>query len=70
MPENAVRNMYYIGYTSTIGGGEDGLVFDYLNWCYGAEEDESDTVAYPVGYFFSGDNEDEAYVVTTSAEVL
>lgn len=68
MPENAVRNMYYIGYTSTIGGGEDGLVFDYLNWCYGAEEDESGTVAYPVGYFFSGDNEDEAYVVTTSAE--
>ncbi len=67
-PENAVRNMYYIGYTSAIAGGEDGLVFDYLNWCYGAGEDESDTIAYPVGYFFSGDNGDEAYVVTAPAE--
>lgn len=67
-PENAVRNMYYIGYTSAISGGEDDTVFSYLNWCYGAEEDEEDTVAYPVGYFFNGDNEDENYIVYTSPE--
>lgn len=67
-PENAVRNMYYIGYTSAISGGEDDTVFSYLNWCYGAEEDEEDTVAYPVGYFFSGDNGDEDYVVYTTQE--
>lgn len=66
-PENAVRNMYYIGYTSAIAGGEDDTVFSYLNWCYGAE-DEEDLIAYPVGYFFSGDNEDEDYVVYTSQE--
>lgn len=67
-PENAVRNMYYIGYTSAISGGEDDTVFSYLNWCYGAEEEGEDMVAYPVGYFFSGDNEDEDYVVYTSQE--
>lgn len=67
MPVNAVRNMYYIGYTSAISGGEDDTVFSYLNWCYGAE-DEEDVVAYPVGYFFSGDNEDEDYIVYTSQE--
>lgn len=66
-PENAVRNMYYIGYTSAISGGEDDTVFSYLNWCYGAEEEE-DTVAYPVGYFFSGDDGDEDYVVYTTQE--
>lgn len=68
MPENAVRNMYYIGYTSAISGGEDDTVFSYLNWCYGAEDEEEDPVAYSVGYFFSGDNEDEDYVVYTTRE--
>lgn len=66
--DNAVRNMYYIGYTSSIAGGEgDDTVFEYLNWCYGAEE-ETDVIEYPVGYFFSGNNEDEAYVITAAAE--
>lgn len=68
MPENAVRNMYYIGYTSAISGGEDDTVFSYLNWCYGAEEEEEDTVSYPVGYFFSGDNADPDYVVCAPRE--
>lgn len=67
-PENAVRNMYYIGYTSAVAGGEDGLVFEYLDWCYGAGENESDTVEYPVGYFFSGDDGDADYIVTVPAE--
>ncbi|MDE7223427.1 MAG: extracellular solute-binding protein [Acetatifactor sp.] len=67
-PVNAVRNMYYIGYTSAISGGEDDTVFSYLNWCYGADDAEENTVGYPVGYFFSGNNEDEDYIVYTSQE--
>lgn len=67
-PDNAVRNMYYIGYTSAIAGGDSDLVFEYLDWTYGAEEDEEDTIEYPVGYFFSGDDEDEDYIITAPAE--
>lgn len=52
-PDNVVRNMYYIGYTSAISGGEDDTVFEYLDYCYGAEDGE-DTVEYPLDYFFSG----------------
>ncbi len=68
MPENVVRNMYYIGYTSVIAGGDDDTVFEYLDWCYGAEEDEEDVIDYPVGYFFSGDEDDEDYVITACSE--
>ena len=67
-PDNAVRNMYYIGYTSAIAGGDSDVIFDYLDWTYGAEEDEEDTIEYPVGYFFSGDNSDEDYIITAPAE--
>ena len=67
-PDNVVRNMYYIGYTSTIAGGEDDTVFSYLNWCYGAEEEEEDLIAYPVGYFFSGEEDDEDYIVYTTED--
>ena len=67
-PDNVVRNMYYIGYTSAIAGGDSDVIFDYLDWTYGAEEDEEDTIEYPVGYFFSGDNSDEDYVITAPAE--
>lgn len=69
MPENAVRNMYYIGYTSVIAGGDSDVVFDYLDWTYGAA-DEEDTVEYPLGYFFSGDNADENYVITAYEDQL
>jgi spermidine/putrescine transport system substrate-binding protein len=68
MPENVVRNMYYIGYTSVISGGDDDMVYDYLRWCYEAEDDEEDVVEYPLGYFFSGDNSDEDYILTVPAE--
>lgn len=70
MPENAVRNMYYIGYTSVIGGGESDVIFEYADWCYSASDDEEDVVEYPLGYFFSGDNADEDYVLTVPAEQL
>lgn len=69
--DSAVRNMYYIGYTSSIAGAEgDTTVFDYMNWCYGAEDSDTDTIDYPVGYFFSGDNADTDYVITASAEQI
>ena len=69
-PDNAIRNMYYIGYTSVIAGGDDERIFAYADWCYGAEEDEEDVVEYPLGYFFSGDAEDEDYYITAPAEQL
>lgn len=68
MPENAVRNMYYIGYTSVISGGDDDTVYQYLNWCYAAEDEEEDTIEYPVGFFFTGDNADEDYVLVTAED--
>lgn len=67
-PDNAIRNMYYIGYTSVISGGDDERVFEYMDWNYGAEEDEEAVVDYPVGYFFSEDPEDEAYILTVPEE--
>ena len=69
-PDNVIRNMYYIGYTSVIAGGEDNRIFDYIDWCYGAEDGEEDTAQYPLGYFFSGDSEDENYVITTTSDQL
>ena len=59
--------MYYIGYTSVISGGDDGRIFEYLEWTYGAEDDTEDVTEYPEGYFFSGDPEDEDYILTVPA---
>lgn len=70
MPESAVRNMYYIGYTSVISGGDSDVVYDYVKWTYEADEDETDTVEYPLGHFFSGDSSDENYVITTSKDQI
>ena len=69
-PDNVIRNMYYIGYTSAVSGGEDERIFEYLDWNYGAEEDEEDPVDYSVGYFFSGEEGNEDYVLTVPAEQL
>ena len=67
-PDNAIRNMYYIGYTSVIAGGEDDRIFEYADWNYGAEEDESEVEDYPLGYFFSGDPDDADYVLQAPKE--
>lgn len=68
--DNAVRNMYYIGYTASIAGNEaDDTIYEYMNWCYGADE-EDDIMEYPVGYFFSGDNSDENYILQASASQM
>lgn len=58
-PENAVRNMYYIGYTSAIAGD---AVYEYMEWNYGAEEDAEQTFEYDVSYFFG-----EGYTLTVDA---
>lgn len=75
-PENAVRNMYYIGYTSVIGGGEDDTIFQYADWCYGADEEEAlaegeTLVEYPIDYFFTGSEEETGdYTILTYEEQL
>lgn len=69
-PDNAVRNMYYIGYTSSIAGGEDDTVYSYLNWCYEADDEAEEVVEYPLGYFFSGDDADPDYIVSADAEMV
>ena len=70
-PDNVVRNIYYIGYTSAIAGGDDDTIFQYMNYCYGAEDEET-AVPYPVGYFFKGVEgaDDEDYVLMTDEEQL
>lgn len=70
-PDNVVRNMSYIGYTSVIAGSDD-RVFEYAKYCYEAEEDEEEVEDYPLGYFFSeiGDAQDEDYVITAPADQL
>lgn len=68
-PENAIRNMYYIGYTSVISGGDSDMVYDYLLWNYEAEDDEEDVIDYDVSYFFTDDEEEaEDYIVTAAYE--
>ena len=66
MPENAVRNMYYIGYTSCIGGQE---VFDYLKETYEAEEGDATAVPYDLSYFF-GDTVNGEAVISAPEEQL
>ena len=73
--DNVIRNMYYIGYTSVISGGDDMRVFEYADWCYGAEEDETDVSEYDLGYFFDGEvsrakgeNDEGRYVITAPSD--
>ena len=51
MPENAVRNMNYIGYTSCIGNDYvyENFALDY----YEADTDETDVVKYDLNYYFN-----------------
>lgn len=68
-PDNVIRNMYYVGYTSGISGGEDERIYEYVKYCYGAEN-EADAVEYPLGYFFAGEGEteDSRYVLWTTPD--
>ncbi|MBR3276924.1 MAG: extracellular solute-binding protein [Eubacterium sp.] len=70
-PDNVIRNMYYVGYTSVIAGAEDGRIFEYADWCYGAEKDEEDTVDYSLAHFFTEDEEEaEDFVLTVPEDQL
>lgn len=60
-PDNVIRNMYYIGYTSAISGGENEDILEYVKWCY---EDE-DGVDYDLSYFFG-----DGAVITVPEEQL
>ncbi|MBQ5926302.1 MAG: ABC transporter substrate-binding protein [Clostridia bacterium] len=62
MPENVIRNMYYIGYTSCVGGEE---VFDYVSETYSAEDDDEDVIEYDLSEYFG-----EGYFITASTEQL
>lgn len=66
-PDNVVRNMYYIGYTSVIAGGDDSTILEYLDWCYGAEDDEEDTIDYDVNYFFNDGESSDDYIIIAPA---
>ena len=57
MPQNVVRNMYYIGYTSCIASEE---VFNYIAETYGDEDGETE---YDLSYFFG-----DGYTLTTTEE--
>ncbi len=85
-PDNAIRNMYYIGYTSVISGGESDLMYQYMNYCYAADPDEAEdsedtegteeeegTVEYSeIGYFFEADTDEanEKYSIITTPDQL
>lgn len=61
-PENVIRNMYYIGYTSCIASEE---VFDYVLESYGADESETDVALYDLSYFFGA-----GHTLTTTSDQL
>ena len=52
MPQNVVRNMYYIGYTSCLKSEE---IFDYIASSYESDEAEN-TEQYDLSYFFGDDH--------------
>ncbi len=54
MPQNAMRNSYYIGYTSVISGeGEEPAMLSYADYLYGEDEDPENY--YDLSYFFGTD---------------
>ena len=74
-PDNAVRNMNYIGYTSCIGSDEvfEDFTLDY----YEAEEDDETAVLYDLNYYFNpnyikGDPStiDESYIFYTPEDQI
>ena len=70
-PDNVIRNMYYIGYTSVLSGGEDPRILEYAQYNYEAEDDEEETAEYDLGYFFAEEGSgDEDYVLTVPSEQL
>lgn len=50
-PDNAVKNMDYIGYTSCIGS--DTVFEDFVLENYSADEEETDKALYDLNYYFN-----------------
>lgn len=67
-PDNAVRNMNYIGYTSAIAGGDDSTIFDYAKYNYEAADDEEDAIEYDIGYFFTDDKDCKDYIINAAKD--
>lgn len=74
-PENAVANMNYIGYTSSIAG--DAVYEEMVDWYSEGEEGDTDEdgnplVAYDLSYFFNGTSDgaysDGEYIIYVSEE--
>ncbi len=70
-PDNAIRNMYYIGYTSVISGGADDRVLEYVKWNYESDAEEN-TVPYDLNYFFNETplENTEHYIINADEEQL
>ena len=68
--DSVIRNMYYVGYTSVISGGDDERIFEYADYCYGAEEDEPETSDYDLGYFFAEEGSDDEYIITAPSDQI
>ena len=74
-PDNAIRNMYYIGYTSAIAGD---TMFDYFDWYYGLsfdpedeeyfDEELTDVFEYDVSYYFGGEKGE--YTIYIDADTI
>ena len=48
-------------------------VFEYADWCYGAEEEEEDVAEYDLSYFFLGEDAEDpkgSYVITAPSEQI
>ncbi len=75
MPQNAMRNSYYIGYTSVISGEEQEML-DYADYFYGYYPEEeygegeeySEPVDYDLSYFFYGEDHAEDEHISIPAE--
>ena len=70
-PDNAIRNMYYIGYTSSIAGD---MIYDYLDFNYGAvfdtedeyyDEEITEICEYDLSYFFG----EETYLYIDASQL-
>ena len=63
-PDNVVRNMYYVGYTSVIAGEKDQTIYNYIKYMYGSDDKKS--VDYDLNYFFKQNGDNYNYVMKTS----
>ena len=66
-PDNVVRNMYYVGYTSVIAGEKDQTIYNYIKYMYGSDDKKS--VDYDLNYFFKQNGDNYNYVMKTSKEM-